>query len=75
MKFEFDRHFTLFCFATDPNAFDQDVSVCKPCSQCSQNQFVSQTCLGTSFTDEGQCLPCRYVQHCVVKLWCIHELQ
>ena len=37
-----------------------DFTLCKPCSQCSTDQYIGQTCTGTSFSDESVCYSCKH---------------
>lgn len=37
----------------------RDNTLCQRCAPCAQGQFINATCSGTSFKDEGTCIPCR----------------
>lgn len=36
-----------------------DTTICKQCMPCARDQYMNQTCTGTSFSDEASCPPCR----------------
>lgn len=38
---------------------DRDNTLCARCLPCGEGQFINKTCSGTSFNDEGSCIPCR----------------
>jgi hypothetical protein len=49
---------------------DRDNTICARCKPCAQGQYINSTCSGTSFRDEGACIPCRQVR--VISV-CVYE--